>query len=61
METQLERHENLILKQENDRLRVENIVIKEAMRNPICGGCAGGAILGQISFEENHLRIENAG
>ncbi|WOG91331.1 hypothetical protein DCAR_0310579 [Daucus carota subsp. sativus] len=60
MKTQLERHENLILKQENDKLQIENIAIKEAMRNPICGGCGGGAILGEISFEENHLRIENA-
>ncbi|KAK1392734.1 Homeobox-leucine zipper protein ANTHOCYANINLESS 2 [Heracleum sosnowskyi] len=60
MKTQLERHENLILKQENDKLRIENIAIKEAMRNPICSGCGGGAILGEISFEENHLRIENA-
>ncbi|KAL1813824.1 hypothetical protein DCAR_0626200 [Daucus carota subsp. sativus] len=60
MKTQLERHENLILKQENDKLRIENIAIKEAMRNPICSGCGGAAILGEISFEENHLRIENA-
>ena len=56
----MERHENLILKQENDKLRIENIAIKEAMRNPICSGCGGAAILGEISFEENHLRIENA-
>ncbi|KAL8126110.1 hypothetical protein AgCh_013410 [Apium graveolens] len=60
MKTQLERHENLILKQENDKLRIENIAIKEAMRNPICRGCGGGPILGGISFEENHLRMENA-
>lgn len=60
MKTQLERHENLILKQENDKLRIENIAIKEATRNPICSGCGGAAILGEISIEEHHLRIENA-
>ncbi|KAL8124236.1 hypothetical protein AgCh_012031 [Apium graveolens] len=41
MKTQLEHHENLILKQENDKLRIENITIKEAMRNPICSGYGG--------------------
>lgn len=30
------------------------------MRNPICTNCGGPAILGDISLEEQHLRIENA-
>ncbi|KAA8533755.1 hypothetical protein F0562_031272 [Nyssa sinensis] len=60
MKTQLERHENLILRQENDKLRVENIAIKDAMRNPICSSCGGPAILGEISIEEHQLRFENA-
>ncbi|ONK59195.1 uncharacterized protein A4U43_C08F3960 [Asparagus officinalis] len=60
MKTQIERHENSILKQENDKLRAENMSIKEAMRNPICGNCGGPAILGEVSLEEQHLRIENA-
>ncbi|KAM7491638.1 hypothetical protein LguiA_034559 [Lonicera macranthoides] len=60
MKTQIERHENLLLKQENDKLRVENIAIKEAIRSPICSTCGGQAILGEISIEEHHLRIENA-
>lgn len=59
-QTQIERHENLLLKQENDKLRVENIAIKEAIRSPICITCGGQAILGEISIEEHHLRIENA-
>ncbi|KAL3536866.1 hypothetical protein ACH5RR_000232 [Cinchona calisaya] len=60
MKTQLERHENSILRQENDKLRVENMSIREAMRNPICTNCGGPAIMGEISLEEQHLRIENA-
>lgn len=60
MKTQIERHENSILKQENDKLRAENMSIKEAMRNPMCGNCGGPAMLGEVSLEEQHLRIENA-
>ncbi|GMH17247.1 hypothetical protein Nepgr_019088 [Nepenthes gracilis] len=60
MKTQLERHENSILRQENDKLRAENMTIREAMRNPICTNCGGPAIIGDISIEEQHLRIENA-
>ncbi|KAK4280384.1 hypothetical protein QN277_012014 [Acacia crassicarpa] len=60
MKTQLERHENIILRQENEKLRAENSMIKEAMANPMCNQCGGPAIPGQISFEDHHLRIENA-
>ncbi|KAI3458182.1 hypothetical protein Pfo_014845 [Paulownia fortunei] len=60
MKTQLERHENSILKQENDKLRIENIAMKEAMRNPICENCGSPAILGEIPIEQHHLMIENA-
>ncbi|KAM7472159.1 hypothetical protein LguiA_010342 [Lonicera macranthoides] len=59
MKTQLERHENSILRQENDKLRAENMSIREAMRNPVCTNCGGPAIIGDISIEEQHLRIEN--
>ncbi|XP_022770361.1 homeobox-leucine zipper protein ANTHOCYANINLESS 2-like [Durio zibethinus] len=60
MKTQLERHENNLLRQENDKLRAENMSIRDAMRNPICTNCGGPAIIGDISLEEQHLRIENA-
>ncbi|KAK3039273.1 hypothetical protein RJ639_027977, partial [Escallonia herrerae] len=60
MKTQLERHENAMLKQQNDKLRIENISMKEAMRNPICSSCGSSAILGEVPMEEHHLRIENA-
>ncbi|KAH1068203.1 hypothetical protein GYH30_005961 [Glycine max] len=60
MKTQLERHENTLLRQENDKLRAENMSIRDAMRNPMCSNCGGLAIIGEISLEEQHLRIENA-
>ncbi|CAK9328473.1 unnamed protein product [Citrullus colocynthis] len=60
MKTQLERHENTLLRQENDKLRAENMSIRDAMRNPICSNCGGPAIIGEISLEEQQLRIENA-
>ncbi|CAA0813598.1 Homeobox-leucine zipper protein ANTHOCYANINLESS 2 [Striga hermonthica] len=60
MKTQIERHENSILRQENDKLRAENMNIKDAMRNPICTNCGGPALIGEISLEEQHLRVENA-
>ncbi|KAL7158643.1 hypothetical protein ABFS83_02G158000 [Erythranthe nasuta] len=60
MKTQLERHENSILRQDNDKLRAENMSIREAMRNPMCTNCGGPALIGEISLEEQHLRIENA-
>ncbi|CAN8254065.1 unnamed protein product [Cochlearia groenlandica] len=60
MKTQIERHENALLRQENDKLRAENMSVREAMRNPMCGSCGGPALLGEISMEEQHLRIENS-
>ena len=49
-----------MLRQENDKLRAENSMMKEGMANPICNNCGSQAIPGQISFEEHQLRIENA-
>ncbi|TVU08845.1 hypothetical protein EJB05_42261 [Eragrostis curvula] len=60
MKTQIERHENALLRQENDKLRADNMTIREAMRNPMCANCGGAAVLGEVSLEEQHLRIENA-
>lgn len=56
----MERHENNLLRQENDKLRAENMSIRDAMRNPICSNCGGPAMIGEISLEEQHLRIDNA-
>uniref|UniRef100_A0A1J3HGW5 Homeobox-leucine zipper protein HDG1 n=1 Tax=Noccaea caerulescens TaxID=107243 RepID=A0A1J3HGW5_NOCCA len=60
MKTQIERHENSLLRHENDKLRAENMSVREAMTNPMCGHCGGSAVLGEISIEEHHLRIENS-
>ncbi|CAH8391634.1 unnamed protein product [Eruca vesicaria subsp. sativa] len=58
--TQLERHENAILRQDNEKLRVENGILKEAMRNPRCNNCGGAATPGEVSHEQQQLRMENA-
>ncbi|KAJ7969996.1 Homeobox leucine zipper protein [Quillaja saponaria] len=60
MKSQLERHENIILRQDNEKLRTENCMMKEAMANPICNNCGGPAVPGNVCFEEHQLRIENA-
>ncbi|TYH58077.1 hypothetical protein ES332_D08G130700v1 [Gossypium tomentosum] len=60
MKTQLERHENVILRQETDKLRAENDLLKQAMTTPICNSCGGPAVPGEISYEQHQLRIENA-
>ncbi|KAF6169386.1 hypothetical protein GIB67_016556, partial [Kingdonia uniflora] len=59
MKTQLERHENSILRQENDKLQAENMSIRDAMRTPICNNCGEPAMLGEISLEGQQLRVEN--
>lgn len=59
-QTQLERHDNSLLRQANDKLRAENMSIREALRNPMCSNCGEPAIINEISLEEQHLRIENA-
>ncbi|GFZ06319.1 homeobox-leucine zipper family protein [Actinidia rufa] len=48
------------LRNENDKLRAENIRYKEALSNATCPNCGGPATIGEMSFDEQHLRIENA-
>ncbi|CDY18903.1 BnaC04g04470D [Brassica napus] len=56
MKTQIERHENSLLRQENDKLRAENMSVREAMRNPMCGNC--GASAHQLRIENSRLKDE---
>ncbi|OIV98916.1 hypothetical protein TanjilG_07351 [Lupinus angustifolius] len=60
MKTQLERHENMMLRQENEKLQAENSLMKEAMVNPMCQTCGGPSLPGQVSFDEHQVGIENA-
>uniref|UniRef100_A0A5B7A2M5 Putative homeobox-leucine zipper protein MERISTEM L1-like n=2 Tax=Davidia involucrata TaxID=16924 RepID=A0A5B7A2M5_DAVIN len=60
MKAQHERHENSQLRAENEKLRADNIRYKEALSNATCPNCGGPAAIGEMSFDEQHLRIENA-
>ncbi|CAM6012247.1 unnamed protein product [Sphagnum balticum] len=61
MKAQTERTENTLLRQENDKLRSENILIREALKNPTCQHCGGGpSTFGEMSLHEQQLRIENS-
>ncbi|KAK6133347.1 hypothetical protein DH2020_032918 [Rehmannia glutinosa] len=57
---QHERSENSQLRSENDKLRAENIRYKEALSSATCPNCGGPAAIGEMSFDEQHLRVENA-
>jgi len=56
-QSQHERHENNLLKAENDKLREENTRYKEALNNASCPSCGG--LGGEMSFDEQPLRVEN--
>ncbi|KAK3122872.1 hypothetical protein QOZ80_8AG0619600 [Eleusine coracana subsp. coracana] len=60
MKNQHERQENAQLRAENDKLRSENMRYKEALSTASCPSCGGPAALGEMSFDEHHLRLENA-
>ncbi|KGN64545.1 homeobox-leucine zipper protein MERISTEM L1 [Cucumis sativus] len=60
IKAQQERHENAILKAQNEKLRAENMRYKEALSNTSCPNCGGPAALGEMSFDAQHLRIDNA-
>lgn len=60
LQTQHERQENTALRTENEKLRAENMRYKEALANASCPSCGGPAAIGEMSFDEHHLRLENA-
>ncbi|XP_051133903.1 homeobox-leucine zipper protein PROTODERMAL FACTOR 2-like [Andrographis paniculata] len=60
MKAHHERNENTQLRHENDKLRAESLRYKEALSNAICPTCGGPAAFGDMSFDEQHLRMENA-
>ncbi|KAL0444099.1 UNVERIFIED_CONTAM: Homeobox-leucine zipper protein MERISTEM L1 [Sesamum latifolium] len=52
-------HKNTNFQTENDELRAENMMYKEALTNACIRAC-GRAIVVEISSNEHHLRVENA-
>lgn len=50
----------MVLRAENESLKNDNFRLQAAIRNVVCPNCGGPAILGEISFDEQQLRIENA-
>ncbi|XP_061351462.1 homeobox-leucine zipper protein HDG2-like isoform X2 [Gastrolobium bilobum] len=60
MKTQHERHENTQLRNDNEKLRTDNMRYREALSNASCPNCGGPTAIGEMSFDEHHLRIENA-
>ncbi|XP_077234288.1 homeobox-7 [Tasmannia lanceolata] len=60
MKAQQDRADNVILRAENENLKNENFRLQAAMRNLICPSCGGPAMLGEMSYDEQHLRLENA-
>ncbi|XP_022986270.1 homeobox-leucine zipper protein HDG2-like isoform X2 [Cucurbita maxima] len=60
MKNQHERHENTQLRTENEKLRADNMRYREALSNASCPNCGGPTAIGEMSFDEHHLRLENA-
>ncbi|EYU22268.1 hypothetical protein ABFS82_09G005300 [Erythranthe guttata] len=60
MKAQHERSDNCALRADNDKIRCENIAIREALKNIICPSCGGPPVTEDSYFDEQKLRIENA-
>ncbi|KAL9264424.1 Homeobox-leucine zipper protein HDG2-like protein [Drosera capensis] len=60
MKMQHERHENSNLRSENEKLRADNIRYREALGNTSCPNCGGPTAVGEMSYDEHNLRLENA-
>ncbi|KAL1568349.1 Homeobox-leucine zipper protein hdg11 [Salvia divinorum] len=60
MKAQHERSDNCTLRADNDRIRCENIAMREALRNIICPSCGGPPVTEDSYFDEQKLRMENA-
>ncbi|XP_061348032.1 homeobox-leucine zipper protein HDG11-like [Gastrolobium bilobum] len=60
MKAQHERADNCALRAENDKIRCENIAIREALKNVICPSCGGPPLNEDSYFDEQKLRLENA-
>ncbi|EYU26146.1 hypothetical protein ABFS82_08G107300 [Erythranthe guttata] len=60
MKAQHEHQENTNLRNENEKLRAENMRYKEVLSNASCSTCCGPTPIRETSFQEQQLVIENA-
>lgn len=60
LQAQHERADNCALRGENDRIRCENIAIREALKTMICPSCGTRPGGEDACFDEQKLRLENA-
>ncbi|CAN1254271.1 Homeobox-leucine zipper protein HDG1 [Linum perenne] len=60
MKTQLERHENILLRNQNEELIAENAVLRQNVTEPKCTSCGGPVVPTPLAFENKQLRAENA-
>lgn len=60
MKAQQDRSENVVLRAENESLKTENYRLQATLRNIVCPSCGGPAVLGEMGYDEQQLRIENA-
>lgn len=59
-QAQNDRQTNAMLKKENESLVTENYRLQAALQNVTCPNCGGPAMIGEVSFNEQQLRTENA-
>ncbi|KAF9617107.1 hypothetical protein IFM89_033273 [Coptis chinensis] len=59
LQAQQDRRDYVILKAEYENLKNEGFKLQAALRSISCPNCGGLAILGEMSFDEQHLQIEN--
>lgn len=49
-----------MLRAENENLKNENYRLQAALSNIVCPNCGGPAMLGEMGFDEQQIRLENA-
>jgi homeobox-leucine zipper protein len=57
LQAQHERASNSFLRMENDKIRCENVTMREALKNVICPNCVGQPVTDY--FDAQKLRMEN--
>ncbi|WOL14194.1 homeobox-leucine zipper protein ROC8-like [Canna indica] len=57
---QHDRADNCVLRAENDKIRCENIAMREALKNVICPSCGSSPSSDDSYFDEQKLRMENS-